>query len=73
LNSRKKFVVLAVSLSAVVLNLIEMSSYIIFFVHITNHNKTIGSNILAPNIIKQRNQESKLPTTFMPQAKLPGE
>jgi hypothetical protein len=33
-----------------------MSSYVFFFVHITNHNNTIGSSILAPNIIKQRNQ-----------------
>ena len=43
---------------ASILTILEVTSYIIFFLHITKHNNTIAANVLKPSVIKQRNRAS---------------
>jgi hypothetical protein len=56
----RKSVVLAVSVAAIALNLVEVTSYAIFFCHVTVHNNTVGLAVHEPHVIKQRNRTNAI-------------
>jgi len=55
LSSRKEIMII-IAVLGIILTVMEMCCYIIFFHHLTNHNKNIAAPILNPSVIKRRNE-----------------
>ena len=52
----RKEILIIIAVVGIFFTLLEMFCYIIFFHHLTQHNKNIAANILKPSVIKHRNQ-----------------
>ena len=61
---QKDLIILFFIVSAVSLSMLEFCCYIVFFVHITNHNNNIAANILRREVIKQRNRTNAITMVF---------
>ena len=59
MTSRKGIMVL-IAVLGIIFTLMEMFSYIIFFLHLTNHNMNIAAPILNPSVIKHRNETNAI-------------
>ena len=59
MTSRKELMIIIAALG-IIFTLMEMFCYIIFFLHLTNHNKNIAASILSPSVIKHRNETNAI-------------